>query len=322
MFRYDVLCVGSATVDRVLQIEEPFSSVQPGDKILATSIELHSGGGATNAAAALAKLGLGVKVLAKVGKDHDGDFILQELKKYHVKNICLHRSEQSTDLSMVLSSEKEHDRIIVVHKGASEDLRETDIRKFDLRMRWLYVATLTGGSIQLAKDLVKYAHGKGIPVLFNPSLYLAKKGKNYLKDILEHTSILVLNKEEALAMLNTRKESVEDLLLALHHLGPGTVIITNGAKTLYAYDQNTIYFLHPPEVEIISTTGAGDAFTAGFLAGAIKKLTIEDSLCLGQVNASSVIQHIGAKTGLLTIKEAKARFGKYSLKVHRQELEK
>lgn len=322
MFPYDVLCVGSATVDRFLRIEQPLSSIMPGDKILVTSLNVYSGGGATNSAAALVKLGIKAKALAKLGRDDDAEIILRELKKYNVKNVCRQRSTKSTDFSTIVSSEKEKDRIIFVHKGSSEDLSFIDVKRSDLRIKWLYLATLTGNAFDLGKALVRGAHESGIHVLFNPSLYLAKKGKKMLDPILKTISILVLNKEEAQALLSTKTDSPRDLLLGLHELGPQAVIITNGAKRLYAYNSGLWYFLDPPDVEVVHTAGAGDAFTAGFLAGIIKKYSVEDALRLGQVNALSVIQHIGAKNKLLTEKEARELMQKYRIKVFVQKVMK
>ena len=61
----DVVCIGSATVDNFVSMDEKFSEFKKGVKILATSYEIHSGGGATNAAAALSKLGLKIGVITK-----------------------------------------------------------------------------------------------------------------------------------------------------------------------------------------------------------------------------------------------------------------
>src|SRR3989344_9212931 len=87
-----VFCVGSATLDHFMTIEESHEKIKAGDKVLVKSLERHSGGGATNSAIALSQLGIKTKVLTKLGKDHDADFILKELREHKVKNICLHRS--------------------------------------------------------------------------------------------------------------------------------------------------------------------------------------------------------------------------------------
>jgi len=342
MLKTEVLCIGSATLDNFLTIDESLKSVKLGDKVLVRSMEKHSGGGATNSAAALAKLGLKVRMLTKLGNDHDAEFILKEMKMYRVKNICLHHSKKNTDFSTIISSTKERDRIIYVHKGASLDLNVTDYKKSQLRTKWIYLATLMGKSFQTGKEIAKYAKKKKVNLLFNPSLYLAEKGKTYLKPILQAANILVLNKEEAEALLkikdrlgkvnkskkansssklkSSKAKLSSKLLLGLHQLGPEMVIITNGKKKMVAYHNKTIYSLIPPDIKVTGTAGAGDSFTAGFLAGIIKKYSFANALRLGLVNSLSVIQHLGTKDKLLTEKEAKKLMGKYKIKVSKKVL--
>jgi len=307
MFKPSVLCIGSATLDNFLTVEQSLSKIKLGDKILVKALEKHSGGGATNAAAALSKLGIKTSLLTKLGRDHDAEFILNELKQYKLKNICLHHSKKNTDFSTIISSTKEKDRTIYVHKGASLDLTKNDFKTSQLKTSWIYLSSLMEKSFQTTKEIIRQTKAK---VLFNPSLYLAKQGKKYLKPILIKTDILILNKVEAQALLKTKQTNTKKLLLDLKHLGPPLIIITNGPKKLYTYHQNFIYYLTPPKIKVIHTAGSGDAFAASFLAGVIKKYSFEDCLRLGQVNANSVIQHIGTKNKLLTEPEAKIKISK------------
>lgn len=318
--QYDVLCLGSATVDSFLSIDPSIKEISPGDKVLVNSIEKHSGGGATNSAAALSKMGLKVKILTKLGKDHDAEFILKELKQYHIKNISRHHSKQSTDFSTIISSKKDKNRVIFNHKGASLDLSSEDFKKHDLGVKWLYLATLMGKSFQTAKEIVNHAYKKETNLLFNPSLYLAKKGRYYLDEILLKTNILVLNKEEAQAILKQKTNNIKILLKELAKIGPEIVIITDGPRPLYGLYQNQLYSLIPPIVDVVDTAGAGDAFTSGFLAGWIKKYPFEECLKIGQANANSVIQYLGTKNILLTEKEALEILKKYSYGVKKHEI--
>ena len=321
MSRYDVLCVGSATVDTFLTIEQPFSSLKLGDKVLVKSVDKRSGGGATNSASALVKLGLKVKTATKVGNDDDGNFILKELKTGGIENICLARSKQQTDLATIISSTKERDRIILVHKGASTDLVSKDFPAAELNFSWIYLATLTGKSQKTAFEIARLAKQKKTKLLFNPSLYLAQKGKKKLSAILQNTAVLVLNKEEAQALLNTSSNDFTHLLKELQKCGPQIVIITYGRRGLYALQNNVLYSLtKTPNVKVIHTAGAGDAFTSGFLAGLIKNYSFDDALRLGQVNASSVIQYMGTKTGQLTEKEAKAMMKRYKIQITKKRI--
>ena len=313
--RDDVLCIGSAVVDHFLEIKPKFKEIHLGDKILVDKLEVHSGGGATNVAAALSKMGLKVKILTKLGHDKEADFILNEMKQYKVKNICLHRSKKSTNFSTLISSERERDRVIYAYKGASTDLTLNDFKKSQLNAKWIYFGSLMGQSLKTGKEIVEYAKKKKIDIMFNPSLYMAKKGKQF-HSILRETTVLILNKEEAQA-LSGKKLVQKKLLLELSKLGPKTIIITDGRRMVYALHQDEIYSLIPPYVKVIHTAGAGDALNSGVLAGFVKKKPFEECLKLGIVNSLSVIQGIGTKSGLLSEKEANAMIKKFKMKVKR-----
>ncbi|MBI2112477.1 carbohydrate kinase family protein [Candidatus Woesearchaeota archaeon] len=318
MFKYDVLCVGSATVDRFLTVNQSLRSIIPGDKILARNLEIHSGGGSTNSAVALAKLGLNVRVLTKLGHDHEGDFIEQELRKYKVKNICRTRAKKNTDSSTIIFSASDKDRIVYNYKGASQELLFHDLPRLYSRAKWFYLASLVGKSFTAISLLAEYAEKKHISILFNPSLYLATKGKKYLHPILRRTELLVLNKKEAQTLLNSQSSHQQFLLRSLHHLGPTTVVITDGPKTIYALHENSFYSVKPPTVKVAHTLGAGDAFTSGLLAGIVKGYSFEKALQLGVANSTSLIQRVGAKNGLLDEREALSMIKRYKMKVSRR----
>jgi pseudouridine kinase len=314
MLKTDVVCVGSATVDHFLTTEQRLNKIRVGDKILVKSKEVHTGGGATNSAAALSKLGLKVKVLTKLGDDHEAEFIVKELKKYKIKFIKIKTSKHSTDSATIMSSIHGRDRIAYVNKAASMDLSIKDFKKSQLNARWIYMASLLGKSLKTGKEIAKYAKKKKISLLFNPSLYLAKQGVRKLRPFLMATTALVLNVEEAQALTNTKKPTPE-LLELLQKTGPKIVVITNAYHKLHAINEDKIYTLMPPDVKIVHTLGAGDSFTAGLVAGLIKKWSFEDCLRLAQVNSTSVIQHVGTKSILLDEKEAKASMKKFGIKV-------
>ncbi|MFA6461223.1 MAG: carbohydrate kinase family protein [Candidatus Woesearchaeota archaeon] len=315
LFRSDVLCIGSATLDTFLTVEMPLRKIKLGDKVLVKEIETHSGGGASNAAISLIKFGLKVRILTKLGQDHNAEFIIKELQQHHVENICLHHSRKPTDSASIIDYKKDGDRVIYVHKGASEDLTQEDFKFSDLKTNWIYLATLMGTSFNTGKKIAAYVKKKNIPILFNPSLYLAKKGKIYLKSILEATEILVLNWEEALALLGKHRGNPKEVLVSLQELGPKIVIVTNGKNKMYAVNHNEFYSLQPPKIKVIHAAGAGDSFTAAFLAAHIKGYPFEECLKVGQANASSVIQSIGVKHKLLNEAEARDLIKRYNIKV-------
>lgn len=297
--------MGSATVDYFATVHEKLRSVSYGQKVLVKDLEVFTGGGGSNAAVGLARLGLKSAYLGKLGKDGAGETILAEFKKEGVKAIPVKSSSDApTAISFVLKSEQERDRIIYAYKGAADELRFTDFNEKKLTADWIYMGTLMGEAFKTAEKIVNICCRKKIKILFNPSTYLAGKGKKFLQTILKNTEILILNKEEA-QLLCGKKEEISLLLPELKRLINGVVVITNGPLAVAAYDGKKIYWQKPPQVKVVHTAGAGDAFNAGFLAGYVYTGRIDKGLRLGVFNAGEVIQHYGAKNNLMYLDQAK-----------------
>ena len=304
---YDVITVGSATVDALARTEfcemihdkknKECIAYPVGAKILMEELVLTTGGGGTNTAVSLARLGHKVAFLGKIGSKYNSKRVIQQLKEEKVNTSLIIRSKTGrTGYSIVLDSKK-HDRTILSFRGSNNDLgfNEIDLKK--LKTKWFYFSSLMGKSFRTLEKIANYASKNKIKIAFNISSYLAKKGPSYLGNILKKTDILVLNKEEACILVG--KNKIEKLLKKLNKLGPDVIAITDGKKGVYVYNNDHIYYGKPTNVKIVETTGAGDAFASSFLCGIIRKNNIEFAMRLGMTNAESVIQHHGAKEKLL-----------------------
>jgi len=298
----DVITIGSATVDVFASVDRKFSEVKKGDKVLVEGIKFEVGGGGVNSAIGLSRMGLRVGCLCKLGHDFHAFKIIHELKKEKVRLLTKKPSKKATSYSFIELSNKENDRIIYTYKGASDDLEFKEIK--GLNTRWVYMATMLGESFRTCKKLADYCEKRRIKIMFNPSSYLAAKGKEYLKKILKAAEILVLNKSEAKLLLKTKNDDIKFILKTLYDLGPSMVVITEGRKGVYVYDREDIYFIKPHNVKVVNSAGAGDAFASGFLAGMIEHNDVMIALNMGLNNAESVIKYHGARNKLLNYKEA------------------
>ncbi len=308
---YDIITVGSATVDvfantesKLIKIktsnsEEELIAYPSGSKILIKELRFTTGGGGTNTAVSLARLGHKVGYLGSLGNDENGRKILDLLKKEKIDFIGKLIND-TTGYSIILDS-IEHDRTILTYKGANNKLKFSDINLKKVKTKWFYFSSMVSESFKTLEKLAEFAEKNKIKIAFNPSTYLAKKGRDYLKNILTRTDILILNSEEA--SLLAGKNNVKVMLKALYKLGPEIIVITDGKKAINAYDGKNIYVLIPSKVRVVESTGAGDAFASSFLSGIIKKNDVEFALRLGLVNSESVIMHPGAKNRLLKYNE-------------------
>lgn len=327
---YDVITVGSSTIDvfvytdktksffiKTLDDEEHYISYPVGSKLIIDQLDFFTGGGGTNTAVCLSRLQLKTGYLGKVGKDIHSQKILEVLKREKIDFLGFKDDYKGnkTGYSIILDS-LEKRRTVLTHKGINDYLFYDEIDLGKLKTSWFCMTSMMGESFKTLEKLSEHAKASGIKILFNPSNYLCKEGIGFLKNIFESTAVLVLNEEEA-AILVGKKDKL-NTLRSLKELGSDIVVITDGEKPVHCMDGDKKHFvLYPPEVKVLETTGAGDAFAASFLAGLIKGGDMEYALKLASVNASSVLRYRGAKEKLLTYDEAKKEMSSAKIKIEK-----
>jgi ribokinase len=317
---YDIITVGSATVDAFAETDKSFVKkgkyVFPiGAKLLIKNLYFDVGGGGTNTAVCFSRLGLKTAYLGKLGKGDNSRRVTNMLKEEKVDTSMVSRENARTGFSIIMDA-KGHDRTILTYKGSNDDLEIKDINYEYLNAQWFYFSSMMGEAFDTQKHIAEYAKSKGIKIAFNPSKYLTEKGLDYLKPIISRAELIVMNYEEAKDL--ARKKDIKQILKALHNAGPRYVVVTNGAKPTFAYDGEKIYSIAPHKIKIVETTGAGDAFAASFVAGIIKTGDMEFSLQLGLANSEAIITHYGGKKNLMKMGEAikaiKRNQGKLTIK--------
>lgn len=309
--QYDIVAIGSATVDQfadtdseLIRIDTPtvhekLIAFPLGSKILIRKLELATGGGGTNCSVALARLGLKTAYLGKIGDDGNGDFVVRKLAEEGVDFIG--PREGQTGISVILNSFA-NDRTILAYKGANNNLLPAEIQPF--QTRWVYLSSMLETSFDTVVDLI-CAHD--FRVAFNPSNYQAELGYKKLERLIERVEILVMNLEEACKFLGLDYRSpppVPTLMQEMAKLPPRIFVITDGGEGTHVYDREFYYRAWPtPDLKVVETTGAGDAFAATFTAACVLGKPVEKAIHLAMTNAESVLKFRGAKEKLLTLDE-------------------
>ena len=320
---YDVITVGSATLDVFARTEsceeikkrgKECIAYPVGAKILIDELLISSGGGGTNTAASLAKLGHKVAFLGKIGTSENSSRLVRELKDYGIDSLAIRKKDSRTGYSIILDS-MHHDRTILNFRGSNDEMSFNEIDLKKVRAKWLLFTAMIGKSFKAQEKLAGYAKKRGMKIAYvlNPSL--AKKGKRYVSGILNKADIVIMNKEEAEFL--TGKRSIEKNLREINKANGGIAVITDGNKGAHAFDGSNIYHAKPNKIRVVETTGAGDAFASGFLSGMIKKNDIEFAIKLGMAQAESVIQYHGAKNKLLAYKEALREMKRRPVKIRK-----
>ena len=299
---YDIITIGSANIDVFLKTKTEVRKhlhhidlcYRVGEKLLVNDIHFKTGGGGTNTAVAFSRLGLKTGFIGVLGKDDHAKIILDDLKKEKIKFLGKIKQGE-TGYAVILNEPLE--RTILVYKGVNNNLEWSDIPAF--KAKWLYLTTILGKGQRTLEKIAFKAKKSGVKIALNTSMYLAKQGLPKLSHFLNNVDVLVLNKEEALALARLKdiKSATEKIQ---SHLSPqGIIVVTDSFRPVNAYDGKQYYIKKFARIKPHNTTGAGDAFASGFIYGIIKQKSIPNSLELGHKESASVLMHLGAKDGLL-----------------------
>ncbi len=306
---FDVISLGTATYDVFLrsdgmQINDGDICVRYGAKLEVNEIYFDYGGGGTNSAVTFARQGLNVAAVVQIGNDFFGKKIVKELKKEKVDTNLIDIQEGFTDYSTILWA-PDGGRTVLVYRGKTK-LEAENIAWDKLDAKWFYVASLEGNL-----EILEKLQGK---IMWNPGGRELKQ-KEKLLSLLPKITVLNLNKEEMIELLEDEK----DLLKKAQELPCEYVVITDDKRGASLWDKkNSVWwksgiFEDSPRVE---TTGAGDAFGSGLATGFIKGLPLDHCLYLASANASSVVSMVGAKKGILRDKDL-SLWDKNKLKIER-----
>lgn len=327
---FDIVTVGSAVSDIFVQAAPGTSRFEKhtdhedvcyhiGSKILVQDVQVETGGGGTNTAVAFARLGFKTGFIGKIGDDSGSQSLLEDLKKEGVTFLGK-QTRGKMGLSIVLTG-LHHDRTILTYKGVNNFLETKELKMEARKTKRYYFSSMLGTSWETIRGLAAFATREHIPYTFNPSLYLAKKGRFALRSLLSGCELLTLNKEEAYAMTGSPPSMpITTVLLRLQQYVP-LIAITDGKNGITAFDGTYRYTIPGRPIKVVDSTGAGDAFAAGVTAGLAWRMSFDECLKIGMLEAESVLTMLGAKNLLLTKKELMKRLHtKESPKVFRDRL--
>lgn len=312
--KYDIITFGSASRDAFLRAKEfsigdfkkdhvekeillPF-----GLKVDINEIHFYSGGGGTNAAATFSSQGLKTAYCGTIGKDPEGEAVFKEIKEKKIStNFVLKSDKKPTNFSVIFSTPKE--RTILAYKGASQALTVQQIPWQKIKnSKWFYLAPLGSGLFGVFNQLVSFAKSNQIDIMLNLDSFQLKLNSKVLYPLLQKVNILLLNQEEGQMLIKDSSLVGEKLVREIRKIFQGILIITNGSKKVLVSDEKFLYSALPLKLKtkIVDTTGAGDAFGAGFLSGYIKSGgDIVYSIQLAIANSAFCIRKLGAKEGIL-----------------------
>jgi ribokinase len=307
---FDIVSIGSATRDVFINTDN-FRSLDVADfstgkglcfplgsKIEIKKIMFTSGGGGTNAAVTFARQGLVTACVGVIGNDLNGEEVLSELAKESVEITYFQKHGDDFTAYSVILVDSSGERTILSYKGEGQHF---DVDKIDfnqLQTKWLFLDSL-GGHYDLLEKAVNWAVANNIKIATNPGSKELEHGLEKIKPLLKNFSIVIMNQEEASGLTGIDYKKEEEMFKFMDEIIGGVFVMTKGPEGVVVSDGKNIYRAGVPDSPIVERTGAGDAFSSGFISEYIRSGDIVKSIQFATANASSVVTQYGGKAGIL-----------------------
>ena len=304
---YDVISIGAATVDvfvksEVFNVQKKLLTLPASSKNEVDQSLFSSGGGATNSSVSFSRLGLKSACVSLIGQSHLNNFIFDDLKDNKVdSSFIVQNKKDITDFSVILVA-PDGSRSILTNRGKFG--LETKHFKWNLlkKTKWIYVTSLEG-NLDLFEQIIGFAKENSIKISFNPGKRELLQKRRILP-LIKLVDFLLLNREEA-EMLVDLSHQHSQFWDQLHQLKSPLIAVTNGREGAHILINGKQYYSPILNTHAVDETGAGDAFGSTFVAALIHNLDPKEALFWSIKNSASVVSYLGAKTGLLTLKQIK-----------------
>ena len=315
--RFDVVGLGALNMDYLYRVD---LIVVDGETVIQESRQT-PGGSAANTIYGLARLGLKTGFVGAVGDDASGRTMIDDFAGLGTDTTPIKIKPGSPSGAVFGLTDAEAHRSLYILPGANGRLVATDVSiTYFSRFRLLHVSSFVDAAqFQLSLEIVNNL-ASDVMLSFSPGALYVKRGMDVLAPFLARTEVLFLNADEL------RQLTGLDLpggTAACQAAGCHTVVVTLGAgrqlagteraqQTAIAYvrDRAGQHVVSPCPMSgpVVDTTGAGDAFAAGFLYGLLNNRDTDVRGRLATIVANFSMRAIGARAGLPTLAELSARY--------------
>jgi ribokinase len=286
-----VFVVGSINQDFVLKVER---RPEPGETVTGAELALFPGGKGGNQAIAAARLGADVAILGRVGEDPFGRELVVNLRD---NGVDTSRVEAVTDVptgSAFITVTPDGENAIVVSPGANRRFGPAEVRAAseDLRKARLLLAQLEV-EVEAVETAAYTVAGNGGRVLLNLAPPREVSG-----DLLRLSDPLVVNEHEAVFLLGEDAQTPEESAGKLLDLGPPSAVVTLGGAGAILATENSSRHFPAPEVQVVDTTGAGDAFVGALAAKLAEGTLLEEAVPYAVLAGAVAVMREGAQGSL------------------------
>jgi len=294
MTRFDVIGFGALNVDKLFKVNKIASAEE---ESFVTSFEEACGGSAANTMVGLARLGCKVGFIGKVAEDREGKMLFEDFRGESVDTNGITTVKHGRSGTAMGFVDKRGERALYVDPGVNDTIEFGEINKgYVFQTRFLHLTSFVGQkSFQTQKRLVKTLP-REVKVSLDIGELYARKGVRALEPIMNGTFVMMPNAKEL--QILTKKADYKRNAEVLLEKGVKIIAVKLGNKGCYVTDGKESSMVEAFKVKVVDTTGAGDAFCAGFLYGLISNRSLYECGRLGNFVASRGIMKMGARAGL------------------------
>jgi sugar/nucleoside kinase (ribokinase family) len=313
MEELDFVAVGDIVTDEFIQLRKDRAVINKelsgrtvlsmyfGDKLeYKNAVNVPAVGNSPNAACSAKRLGLKTALVTDIGDDEGGKEIQNWLENEGIDTRFLDIHEgKETNHHYVLRYGPER-TILIKHETYPYEVPDMGSPK------WVYFSSVGEHGIDYHHELATYVQEhEGTKLAFQPGSFQILLGHEKLKDVYEACELFFCNKEEAQQILGTDEKDISKLLKEMQQLGPTIPVITDGPEGAYALAEDGVWHMpmYPDPAPPVDRTGAGDAFSSTFTSALAIGHDVPTALRWGPINSMSVVQHVGAQKGLLTLEQ-------------------
>lgn len=298
----DVLVIGNCAVDILVGPLDDWPA--PGGTRALNEMTIASGGCALNVAAALGRLGVGADLVTRVGADQFGKFLLDELEACEVDTSGVVVDPDAATPMTIVTISTDGQRSFLHHRGTNDRIRRTDVLRVPLeRRRYVIVSgamVMAGLDGEPTAEVLAAAKLAGVTTLLDTVFVDDRSTEQWCKlldPVLPHVDIFCPSLEEGRRITN-QTEAV-DVVRALIDKGARSVALKVGEHGAFVKDRDgreshVAGFPARP----VDTTGAGDCFCAGLIAGLRRGGSLAEAARIGNAVARRSVLSTGATDGV------------------------
>jgi len=292
-------CLGGALVDILMKPIGKYPKPHVRSNVFVEEMNFSPGGGATNCALSLAKMGADVTLFSKIGSDHHADYLQRELTEAGVNNMqSLVRSEDHKTSTVFVGVDPDGERTFISYHGALSDFNLADFDEEHLLSAEMLIYPDFFNLPKFDKldllALLQKAQQQGTLTLLDETWGILGLEKELLEKTLPYLDFVMPSMDDLQQMYP--EYNPEDIANHLISLGARNVILKLGANGVMFVSSNH-KFIVPPVTkpnDVVDCTGAGDNFNAGFVFALSRNLSFEKSVEFGNAVAGKAIRQIGS----------------------------